>query len=75
VIVVYDLRDPDAWRQAHAHRRLWGRRFSEYYFLDDDHVLIVFIPGGDRWRPWELVRLSWILNEGLEGTTAEYVGW
>ena len=63
--VVYDLRDGCAWRQAHAHRRLWGRRFSECYFLDNDHVLIVFMPGGDRWRRWEAHRTRWILGRDL----------
>jgi hypothetical protein len=67
--IVYDLRDTGAWRQAHAHRRLWGRLFSEYYFLDSDHVLIVFMPGGERWRRWEARRKQRIL--GREAPLAE----
>ena len=46
--IIYDLQDAHAWRQAHAHRRLWGRRFCQHYVLDEDHLLIVFMPGGDR---------------------------
>jgi hypothetical protein len=61
--VVYDLRDAGGWRQAHLHRRLWGHRFTDYYVLDQDHILMVFRPGGERWRPWEKARLRWILDE------------
>ena len=63
-IRVYDLRDPDAWRQAHRHRGFWGKLYTEIYTLDTDHVLLVFRPAPDeRWRPWEAVRLSWILED------------
>jgi hypothetical protein len=71
LLIVYNVRDAGGGlERARRHRRLWGRRFSEYYFLDNDHVLIVFMPGGERWRAWELVRLSWILDEDLEGRAA-----
>lgn len=60
--IVYDLRDAGAWREAHRHRRLWGHRFTSYYVLDQDHIVIVFRPGGERWEPWERVRLGWILD-------------
>jgi hypothetical protein len=68
--IVYDLKDAHAWRQVHAHRRLWGRRFCQHYVLDEDHLLIVFMPGGERWRRWEARRKQWILDEDLEGRAA-----
>lgn len=61
--ILYDLRDAGAWQRAHHHRRLWGRRLTDYYVLDEDHVVIVFRPGGERWRPWESRRLQMILGE------------
>jgi hypothetical protein len=64
--IIYDLQDAHAWRQAHAHRSLWGRRFCQHYVLDEDHLLIVFIPGGTRWASWEARRERWILGH-LEG--------
>jgi hypothetical protein len=71
MIVVYDLRDPDAWQAAHRHRRAWGRRQTDIHALGYDHVALVFRPAPDEgWRPWELVRLSWILDEDLEGRAA-----
>jgi hypothetical protein len=71
VIVVYDLRNPVAWRAAHRHRVFWGRLYTEAYTLDCDHVALVFRPAPDEgWRSWELVRLSWILDEDLEGRAA-----
>jgi hypothetical protein len=71
VIVVYDLSDPDQWQAAHRHRCLWGRLYTDIHALDLDCVALVFRPAPDeRWRPWELVRLSWILNEDLEGRAA-----
>jgi hypothetical protein len=71
VIVVYDLRDPAAWQAAHRHRATWGRLHTDIVALDYDRVLLVFRPAHDcRWRPWELVRLSWILNEDLEDRAA-----
>jgi hypothetical protein len=66
VIVVYDLRDPDAWQAARRHRSTWGKLYTDIYDLDLDHIALVFRPAPDeRWRPWELVRLSWILDEDL----------
>lgn len=71
LLVVYDLRDPDAWRAAHHHRGLWGKLYCDIVALDYDHVLLAFRPAPDqRWRPWESVRLGWILAEGLEGRAA-----
>jgi hypothetical protein len=68
--IVYDLKDPYAWRQAHAHRCLWGRRFCEHYVLGEDHLAIVFVPGEQRWRRWEAHRKRWILGQDPEGRAA-----
>ena len=71
LLVVYDLRDDGAWQAAHRHRATWGRLYTDIVALDYDHVLLVFRPAPDeRWRSWELVRLSWILGEDLEGRAA-----
>jgi hypothetical protein len=71
VIVVYDLRDPDQWQAAHRHRAFWGRLYTDIHALGYDHVALVFRPAPDEgWRAWELVRLSWILNEDLEDRAA-----
>jgi hypothetical protein len=69
-IVVYDLRDPDQWQGAHRHRATWGKLYTCIYPLDYDHIALVFRSAGERWRPWELVRLSWILGEDLEARAA-----
>jgi len=70
LLVVYDLRDPAAWRAAHHHRATWGRLYTDIVALDYDHVLLVFRPAPDeRWRSWEGVRQSWILEE-LRGSEA-----
>jgi hypothetical protein len=67
VIVVYDLRDPDQWQAAHRHRGLWGKLYTDIHALDYDHIALVFRPAPDEgWRLWELVRLSWILDEDLQ---------
>ena len=71
LLVVYDLRAPDQWQAAHRHRCLWGRLYTDIVDLDIDHIALVFRPAPDGgWRPWELVRLSWILDEDLEGRAA-----
>lgn len=63
-IVLYDLTDPGAWRDSHRHRGLWGKLHTDYYFLGEDHVVMVFKPSPDaRWREWERVRRDWILGE------------
>jgi len=63
LIMVYDLSDSDAWQAARRHRALWGRLYVDVHALDPDHIALVFRPAPDeRWRPWELVRLSWILK-------------
>jgi hypothetical protein len=47
-VVVYDLRDEAARRRAHQHRTLWGKLYTDFYPLDQDHVLFVFRSGGER---------------------------
>jgi hypothetical protein len=44
--IVSDLKDDEAWRQAHAERRAWGKEFADLHILDHDHVLMVLRPGG-----------------------------
>jgi hypothetical protein len=66
LIVLYDLRDPIAWQAARRHRALWGKLYTDIHALDYDHIALVFRSAGERWRPWELVRLSRILDEDLE---------
>ena len=62
--IVYDLRDPDSWEAAHRHRALWGKLYTDIVSLDYDHIALVFRPAPDcRWRPWESVRLEWILKD------------
>jgi hypothetical protein len=61
--ILYDLRDPAAWKQAHRHRNWWGRLYVDIDALDNDHVILTFRPAEDpRWRPWEEVRRGWILE-------------
>jgi hypothetical protein len=63
--IIYDLRDAEAWMKAHRDRNAWGRTHTDYYFLDQDHVVMVFRPAPDgRWRRWEAIRRSWILEQG-----------
>jgi hypothetical protein len=64
LLVVYDLRDPDARQAAHHHRATWSRLYTDIVALDYDHVLLVFRPAPDSgWRPWESVRRGWILEQ------------
>jgi hypothetical protein len=48
IVAAYDLRDPDAWERAGRERRAWGRERTVVHALDDDHVVIEFMPGGAR---------------------------
>jgi hypothetical protein len=68
--IVYDLRDPGAWQQAHKHRGMWGKLFTDIHLLDSDHVVLVFRSGGERWSAWERVRLRWILEPHHDGEQA-----
>lgn len=72
LLVVYDLRDPGTWQAAHRHRATWGKLYTDIVALDYDNVLLVFRPAPDeRWRPWERVRLGWILASlELQGSEA-----
>jgi hypothetical protein len=64
LIVVYDLRNSEAWEKACRHGRTWGRRFTHLHILDADHIALVFRPTADAsWRSWEQVRAGWILGE------------
>lgn len=64
LLMIYDLRDPDTRRLAHRHRGFWGILHTDIYTLDLDHIALAFRPAGERWRPWERVRLQWILEDG-----------
>ena len=46
IVVVYDLRDPDAWERAGRERRAWGREFTEVHTLTNDVIAVEFKPGG-----------------------------
>jgi hypothetical protein len=71
LVVLYDLRDPLAWRAAHRHRASWGKLYTDVFWLDGEHMALCFRPAPDEgWRAWELVRLAWILDEDLEGRAA-----
>jgi hypothetical protein len=62
--IVYDLRDPDAWKRARRHRAFWGRLYTDIAPLDNDHVALTFRPSPDtRWRAWEEVRRGWIYRD------------
>jgi hypothetical protein len=63
--IVYDLsQDPGAWDEACRHARLWGRLYTDGFYLDPDHIVLVFRPAPDeRWRDWEKVRRTWIMEE------------
>jgi len=63
LLVVYDLRYPDAWQLALEHGQMWGRLYADIHPLDSDHIAVVFRSGGERWRDWEELRLDWILEE------------
>jgi hypothetical protein len=66
VILVYDLRDPDQWQAARRHGGFWGKLYTDIYPLEYDRIALVFRSVGERLRAWELLRLSWILDEDLE---------
>jgi hypothetical protein len=71
LVVLYDLRDPDAWQAAHRHRAWWGKLYTDIYDLGSDCIALVFRPAPDEgWRSWEFVRLSWILNQDFEDRAA-----
>jgi hypothetical protein len=65
LVRVYNLRNSEAREAARRHRAFWGRTHTQIVLLDEDHVLLVFRPAPDeRWRPWEKIRLRWILEDG-----------
>jgi len=46
LLVIYDLRDPEARERARRDRQAWGRKLSEIHRVDDDHVAIEYKSGG-----------------------------
>jgi hypothetical protein len=46
VMKIYDLRDPEAWKQAGRERAAWGRELAVIHRLDNDRIVIEFKPGG-----------------------------
>ena len=60
--ILYDPRDSAAWKQAHEHRQLWGKSYTNVYILDSDHVLLAFRTGGPGWERWEQERRRRILG-------------
>jgi hypothetical protein len=44
-VIIYDLRDPDAGEQARKDRGQWGQARSEVHALDNDRIIIEFLPG------------------------------
>ncbi len=61
--MIYDLRHAGAWFRAKRDRNVWGVRYTDIAFLDEDHVVLSFYPSPDpSWRRWEEMRKSWILE-------------
>lgn len=46
VLMLYDLRDSAAWKRAHREQKAWGKQFCTVFHLDEDHVVVEFLPGG-----------------------------
>lgn len=62
--IVYDLRAEGAWTRARKHRDYWGNLYTDATVLDNNHVALTFRPAPDsRWRAWEKVRKSWIMED------------
>jgi hypothetical protein len=59
--MIYDLRAPDVWEQAHYHRACWGKLYTDIHALGTDHVALVFRSAGPRWLVWETVRRGWVV--------------
>jgi hypothetical protein len=71
LIVIYDIRDAAGWETANRHRNYWGKTHTRVHYLEENVIVLAFHPASDEgWRSWEFVRLSWILNEDLEGRAA-----
>lgn len=45
-MVVYDLRDPEAWMRAHRERAAWGKNYTAVHILGPDHIILEFMAGG-----------------------------
>ena len=70
LLVVYDLSDCGAWDAACRPRAAWGRLYTDAFNLDHYRIALLFRSAGERWRPWERVRLGWILEELQESAAA-----
>ncbi len=45
-LAIYDLRDEVAWARARRERAAWGKQNTKVHTIDNDHVVIEFLPGG-----------------------------
>ena len=44
LLVVFDLRDPEAMRRCYDERAAWGER-ADVEILDQDHAVLIVRPG------------------------------
>jgi hypothetical protein len=71
LLVAYDIQDTAGWETANRHRNFWGKTHTRVHYLEENVVVLVFRPAPDqRWRPWESVRMGWILEELQESEAA-----
>jgi hypothetical protein len=72
--VLYDLRVAETCLRVHQHRKLSGKLYTDYHFLDQDRVVLVFRSGGARWVRWEEAQKRIILGKRVaacsESTTS-----
>ena len=63
-VIIYGLRDREAFDLALLHRRWWGKRETQIEHLGDDRVVLTFHPASNRkrWERFEEVRRGWILE-------------
>lgn len=45
-LVMYELRDLEAWKRAHRERAAWGKSRTSIHVLGTNHVIIEFRVGG-----------------------------
>lgn len=45
-LVLYDLRDAEAWQRAGEELQAWGKVRTSVHSLSPDHVIIEYRPGG-----------------------------
>jgi hypothetical protein len=70
LIMDYDLRYPDALKQAKCRYHYWGVLYTDPYLVGEHCLVLVFRTAGPLWRDWEAVRLGWILDRDLRGSEA-----